>query len=75
MTLNPELWKCIRCVICAVRAEHTLEVLLGIPTPTGCSTLVVVGFCSPHYEEAKRTPQWKDLQIVEATALEPKGVG
>jgi hypothetical protein len=73
MTLDPELWSLIRCVVCGVRAHHALELLL--PIPKGTLTPAVVGFCSEHYKRAKRTPQWKELPIIEATALEPKGVG
>ena len=71
MTLHPELWSLIRCVVCGVRAHHALL----LPIPKGTLTPAVVGFCSKHYERAKRTPQWRELPIVEAIALEPKGVG
>jgi len=73
MSLAPELWPLIRCVVCGREADHALELLM--PVPRGRLTPVVVGLCASHYEQAKRTPQWKKLPIVEAAALEPKGVG
>ena len=73
MTLDPELWSLIRCVACGVSADHALELLL--PIRRGSLTPAVVGFCSRHYKRAKRMPQWKELPIVEAAALEPRGAG
>lgn len=73
MTLDPELWSMIRCVVCGRPADHALELLL--PVPRGTLTPAIVGFCRRHYELAKRTPQWKALPIVEAAALEPKEAG
>ena len=73
MTLDGDLWFLVRCVVCGDPAEHALELLLTIPK--GTLTPAVVGFCSKHYQRAKRMPQWKELPIVEATALEPKGAG
>ena len=73
MTLDLELWSHVRCVVCGSPAEHALELLLTIPE--GTLTPAVVGFCSKHYKRAQRTPQWKELPIVEATALEPRGIG
>ena len=73
VTLDPKLWSLLRCVVCRRRAEHALELLL--PIPRGTLTPAVVGFCSKHYGQARRMPQWKELPIVEAEVLEPKGVG
>jgi len=73
MTLDPELWPLIRCVVCGRPARHALELLL--PIPRGALTPAVVGFCAKHYTQAKRTPRWKELPIVDAVALEPRGVG
>jgi hypothetical protein len=73
VTLDPELWPLIRCVVCRQPADHALELLL--PIPKGTLTPAVIGFCTRHYKQAQRTPQWKELPIVEATALEPRGVG
>ena len=73
MTLHQELWPHVHCVVCGGPAEHALELLLTIPE--GTLTPALVGFCARHYEQAKRTPQWKELPIVEAAALEPRGIG
>lgn len=70
MAIEERLWKLIRCVSCGRPAEHAVEVAyLDRPVT------VVVGFCTSHYEQAKRTPEWRELPIVEAAALEPKGFG
>jgi len=73
VTLDPTLWRLIRCVACGRRADHALELLL--PIPRGKLTPIVVGFCAQHYKQAQRTPQWKELRVVQAEALEPRGVG
>ena len=73
MTLDRPLWSLVRCVVCGRSAEHALELLLTIPK--GTFTPALVGFCSKHYTRAQRTPQWKELPIVEATALEPREIG
>lgn len=73
MTLDPALWRMVRCVACGRQADHALELLVTVPR--GTLTPVVVGFCASHYARAKRLPQWKDLSVVEAPVLEPKGVG
>ena len=73
MTLARHLWSLVRCVICGRSAEHALELVLSVPK--GTLTPAVVGFCSKHYRRARRTHQWKELPIVEATMLEPRGMG
>jgi len=73
VTLSRELWSAIRCVVCRRPADHALELLL--PLPKGKLMPALVGFCMKHYELAKRTPRWKELPIVEAATLEPRGRG
>lgn len=73
MTINEGLWSLVRCIACARPADHILELLL--PVPMGTLTPALVGFCRQHYREAKRTPAWKHLRVIDARALEPKGAG
>lgn len=73
MTLDNRLWTMVRCVACGREPEHVLELLL--PMLPGHLTPMLVGFCERHYQQARRLPQWNELPIVEAAALEPKGVG
>lgn len=70
MAINERLWKLIRCVSCGRPAHHAVE-LAYLDRPVN----IVVGFCTLHHEEAKRTPAWKEMNILDAEALEPKGAG
>lgn len=68
MAINERLWKLIRCVSCGRPAEHAVE-LAYLDRPAN----VVMGFCTPHHDEAKRTPAWNEMHIVEADVLERPG--